>query len=209
MGRKTDRIAALEHRIGAARRLIREMSEKIRDTDQAYENDLVRRADSWLHHVVTVIGPEGVDPRPLPPVERVHWLQIEDGDKLVWKLVSELIALHDREAIRLGEPTWTAPEYDDVRCPDCGRRSEEVMEASGFDPERPRCICIGSDGLRRDCPVHGGPPLLDVDVPDLDLNDLVRVTIAPARPIVLRVEAIEWSHMHGWTIKLDGGGQRP
>ncbi len=170
MGRKDDRIEALAHRLGAARILIEEMSAAIRDTDQPLEHALLGRAEAWLDGKP--------DPRPGDPVDRLPWLQIEGGDKLVWKLVSELIALHDREAIRLGEPTWTAPTFDEP---------EELCTCS-----RP----AGRDDA--DCPAHGDRAYDPLEG-TVGVGDFLHLRVGTGEAHVL-VESIDWASDDGWTI---------
>lgn len=223
MGRKTDLIAelradlreaedgerdaddqrrALGERCVDARRVIEAMV----DLDFArIPQALLDRARAWLD----------VDPRPDDPTNRLHYLQVEGGDALVWRLVSELIALHDAEAARLGEPRW-ADRVVDVRCPDCGRRRSEERLA-GFAPvEHDPTLDVRLEGEGAITHAYRPgeapePPEPKYDPPEetVGVGDLVRLRLGDAGTAYVEVSAIDWSDEGGWRITAVSPGEHP
>lgn len=225
MGLKTDRIAALEQELAESREdydalsrenfnLVERVMHGRRIIEATVDLDFARipqtlldRCRAWLDF----------DPRPLDPTNRLHYLQIEGGDALVWRLVSELVALHDAEAERLGEPRWAdrplvvgqrnewRAQRVHLRCPDCGReRAAEAMEAGGFDPpDRDPTLDLRATG--DDCVTQAyDPPERTVGV-----GDLVRLRLGDAGTAYVEVSAIDWSEATGWTISGVSPGEHP
>lgn len=100
MSQIAERIAALEERIAALELRASDDRRAMQAAADALEGGHAAEALGALN------GRLLDDPRPASPSGRLHWLHVQDGDRLLWRLVAELVELHDAEATRLGRPTW-------------------------------------------------------------------------------------------------------
>lgn len=98
MGRKADRLRALEQRASADRKAMEAACDEM-DASDVDDPHAVAAYDLLADRLQD-------DPRPASDEGSLHWLHVQDGDRLVWRIVAELIELHDAEAERLGRPTW-------------------------------------------------------------------------------------------------------
>jgi hypothetical protein len=47
--------------------------------------------------------------------DRQHWAHMQDGDKLIWRLVAELVELRDAQAVTVGAPTLKHHSFQNDR----------------------------------------------------------------------------------------------
>lgn len=188
MGRKTDRIAALEQEVAdvraiasASRHAIEHALDALNELDEESFARGVGILDDALTH----------DPRPASPTGSLHWLHVVDGDRLLWRLVSELVELRDAEATRQGEPTLKHHRPASSQFASHPEAQEEwPTEALTYDAMRQERDRLRAEVARPPRVATGSILLL-----------MLTGRSDEALGIRVHVDSIDWSAVSGWHIK--------